>query len=471
MDSRQVKPGDLFIAVKGLTVDGRVYMEEAIGKGAVAVLTERKSVGHMAARFFSHPSKAMPVMGITGTSGKTSVSHFIAEIMSYCKRACGIIGTLGAGIFTEKKTFEKIKMEDGTIVSQIPHDYTTPDAIAVQRTLAAFCQQKVSAVAMEVTSHALDQHRVAGVEFDTVIFTNLGRDHLDYHADMTAYGQIKKKLFTEFQWKHAIINVDDAFGKQLFTELKRLDKEGRVLGYSCDIPPNPPMKGGEAILCVRSVVLNNHGIRATVQTPWDAGELQCNILGRFNLSNILAAIAAVCLQGIPLKVVLEAIKMIHTVPGRMMRFGGNSRQPLVIVDYAHKPDALAAVLEALRAHCKGQLWCVIGCGGDRDRGKRPLMAAIGEGLSDHLYLTQDNPRTEDPKQIMTEMVQGLKNPHKTVIEHDRRTAIELAIKNAKIDDIVLIAGKGHETYQIIGTEKIPFSDTLIVEAALEQRKT
>ncbi|HQZ87556.1 MAG TPA: UDP-N-acetylmuramoyl-L-alanyl-D-glutamate--2,6-diaminopimelate ligase, partial [Gammaproteobacteria bacterium] len=470
-DSRQVKPGDLFIAVPGLTVDGRAYIEQAIKNGAVAVVTERKLIGHIAARFFSNPSKQLPVIGITGTSGKTSVSHFIAEIMSYCERSCGVIGTLGTGIFSEKQRFKEIRISHDEKPDKTTHDYTTPDAIAVQRTLAALQKQNVSVVAMEVTSHALDQNRVAGVEFDTVIFTNLTRDHLDYHQNMQTYGEVKKKLFTEFQAKQSIINLDDAFGRVLFTELKALNKTGRVLGYSCHkIPPVPPFsKGGNNVVIADNVVLDKHGIRATVKTPWGEGELRSHLLGLFNVSNILAALTAVCLQGVPLNAVLKAIKAISTAPGRMMRFGGNTEMPLVIVDYAHKPDALALVLEALRGHCVGELWCVVGCGGDRDRGKRPVMAAIGERLSDHLYLTQDNPRTEDPTQIMAEMIQGLKNPTKVIVEYDRAKAIDSAIKNAKAEDIILVAGKGHETYQIIGTEKMPFSDKLVVEAALERR--
>jgi UDP-N-acetylmuramoyl-L-alanyl-D-glutamate--2,6-diaminopimelate ligase len=472
-DSRQVKPGDLFIAVPGLTVDGRAYIEEAISKGAVAVVTERKLVGHMAARFFSNPSKQLPVIGITGTNGKTSVSHFIAEIMSYCEKSCGVIGTLGAGVFSEKQAFKEVCILDSEKTDKTTHDYTTPDAIAVQRTLAALQQQNVDAVAMEVTSHALDQSRVAGVEFDTVIFTNLTRDHLDYHPDMQAYGEVKKKLFTEFQAKHTIINIDDAFGCELFNILKLSHPERNVLGYTtgnAKIPPSSPLlKGGTKLIEAGGIVLDQQGIRANIKTPWGDGELQCNLLGHFNVSNILVALTAVCLQGISLKKVLKAIRLINTVPGRMMRFGGNTDTPLVIVDYAHKPDALAAVLEALREHCLGELWCVVGCGGDRDRGKRPLMAAIGERLSDHLYLTQDNPRTEDPTQIMREMIQGLTHPNKVIVEYDRKKAIELAIKNAKVEDIIVIAGKGHETYQIIGTEKMPFSDKLVVEAALARR--
>lgn len=477
MDSRQVKPGDLFIAVPGLTVDGRDYIEQAITDGAVAVLAECDSaasaeiqtkkqnkkipiiafpklqtmVGYIAARFFDNPSKNIPVIGITGTNGKTSVSHFIAQILSYCSKPCGVIGTLGAGIVP----FEK---------SLLSEEGTTPDAIAVQRTLSTLQKKGATAVAMEVTSHALDQNRVVGVEFDTVIFTNLTRDHLDYHPDMQAYGEVKRKLFTEFKSKHSIINLEDKFGLELFEDLKLAHPERNIIGYTMGFS-----KGEAGLITANNVVLDNHGIRANVKTPWGEGELQCNLLGQFNLSNLLAALAAVCIQGIPLVKVLEAIRSIKTVPGRMMRVGENQPGPLVIVDYAHKPDALAQVLEALRSHCKGQLWCVVGCGGDRDRGKRPLMAAIGESLSDHLYLTQDNPRTEDPKQIMAEMIQGLKNPEKAIIEYDRKNAIELAIKNAKNTDIVVVAGKGHEAYQIIGIEKIPFSDLSVVEAALQRR--
>lgn len=486
MDSRQVKPGDLFIAVPGLTVDGRDYIEQAITDGAVAVLAECDSaasaeiqtkkqnkkipiivvhklqtmIGHIAARFFDNPSKNIPVIGITGTNGKTSASHFIAQILSYCHKPCGVIGTLGAGI---------VPFENSLLSSE----RTTPDAIAVQRTLSTLQKQGATTIAMEVTSHALDQNRTAGVEFDTTIFTNLTRDHLDYHSNMQSYGEVKRKLFTEFQSEYSVINLDDEFGCDLFGNLKSLCPERKLIGYTTcldKISPNPPFsKGGADVVMANNVVLDNQGICADIQTPWGLGKLQCNLLGKFNLSNLLAAIAAVCIQGVPLQQVLQAIQSIKTVPGRMMRVGENQPGPLVIVDYAHKPDALAQVLEALRAHCKGQLWCVVGCGGDRDRGKRPLMAAIGESLSDYLYLTQDNPRTEDPKQIMTEMIQGLKNPDKVVIEYNRKNAIELAIKNAKNMDIVVVAGKGHEAYQIIGTEKIPFSDQSVVEAALKRR--
>ena len=259
----------------------------------------------------------------------------------------------------------------------------------------------------------------------------------------------------------------------MFTALKASQPERNIIGYTTcfdKISSNLPFSEGKTELIeADNIVLDKQGIRATLKTFWGGGELQCNLLGHFNVSNILAALTAVCLQGVPLEAVLKAIRLINIVPGRMMRFGGNTDTPLVIVDYAHKPDALAAVLGALREHCVGELWCVVGCGGDRDRGKRPLMAAIGEGLSDHLYLTQDNPRMEDPTQILREMIQGLKNPSKAIVEYDRAKAIESAIKNAKVEDIVVVAGKGHETYQIIGTEKMPFSDKLVVEAALERR--
>jgi UDP-N-acetylmuramoyl-L-alanyl-D-glutamate--2,6-diaminopimelate ligase len=476
MDSRQVKPGDLFIAVPGLTVDGRDYIEKAIEKGAVAVLAEydalfstalkkknipviaiphlQKIVGYIAGRFFSDPAKKMPVIGITGTSGKTSISHFIAQILSYCHKSCGIIGTLGAGIL------------DATL---LPLEGTTPDAIAVHRILSTLQKQGAAAVAMEVTSHALDQHRVAGVIFDTVVFSNLTHDHLDYHDNMEAYGAAKRKLFTEFESKNKIINLDDKFGFDLFRDLKKLFPEKNIIGYGVEIPSNPPFsKWG---ISASSVVLDHHGIRAHVKTPWGEGELKCGLIGQFNLSNLLAAIAAVCIQDVPLQQVLEAIEYIQTIPGRMMRVKTTLAEPAVIIDYAHKPDALAQVLEALRAHCAGKLWCVVGCGGDRDWAKRPLMAEIGERLSDHLYLTQDNPRTEDPKEIMNDMLKGIKKREKVVVEYNRQQAIELAISNAKPEDVVLIAGKGHETYQIIGTEKIAFSDQKIAEAALQRRST
>lgn len=484
-DSRQVKPGDLFIAVPGLTVDGRQYINEAIEKGASAICYELDAklnssknsqinvakpnipiipipnlkglVGPMAARFFDNPSEQISVIGITGTNGKTSVSHFIAQILSQSSIPCGVIGTLGTGF-------------PGNLD---PTYNTSQDAISFQKSLANAIKNGAKAMAIEATSHALTQNRVTGINFHTTIFTNLTRDHLDYHGDMKAYANAKQTLFSDFNPLANIINLEDEFGGQLWTN-KNLNKNQQWIGYTThpEIHHSQILSGSNAenlkrsFITTHELVLNESGISALIQTPWGNGKLQCALLGRFNLSNILAALAAACLQGIPLEVVLKQIQSLKTVPGRMMRFGGNANKPLVVVDYAHTPDALAKVLEALRAHCQGKLCCVFGCGGDRDRGKRPLMTAVVETLSDVFYLTQDNPRTEDPKQIFSDMIKGLKNPNHFNIEPDRKKAIFTAIQAADYQDIVLIAGKGHEDTQIIGNDKLPFSDPLLVEEAL-----
>ncbi len=480
IDSREVRPGDLFMAVQGITVDGRDYIEDAIQKGAVAVLVDtegsrpfvspirensnkipiipiphlRTLMGPIASRFFSEPSKQIPVIGITGTNGKTSTSHFLAEILTRCGKPCGIMGTLGIGF-------------PGKL--EATH-CTTPDAIVVQQALRNLSNQAATAVAMEVTSHALEQSRVSGVQFHTAIFTNLTRDHLDYHIDMDQYAKAKQKLFLECNPKFSIINLDDPFGVQLVQSiLKQKQKNQKIIGYTT-ASNSPYTEKLDYILTTESLSLTFAGMHAMIETPWGKGEVNSSLLGSFNFSNLLAAIAAACIQDIPLLQVLHAISDIKTVNGRMMRFGGVQGLPLVIVDYAHKPEALNQVLAAFRAHCQGKLWCVFGCGGDRDRGKRPIMAAIAERLSDHICLTQDNPRTEDPDQIMNEMIAGLQNPLNAVIEFNRKNAIWNTIMNAKSEDCVVIAGKGHEEYQIFGTEKKHFSDREEVENALKERR-
>ncbi len=486
MDSRQVKPGDLFIAVPGLTVDGRTYIEQALKNGAAAILCEANAydfpsskasnpavipiphlksiIGHIAGRFFDDPSQHLPVIGITGTSGKTSTAHFIAQFFASCHKRCAMMGTLGVGFLGELQ-------ETGC---------TTLDAIATQRALATLKDAHADVVAMEVTSHALAQNRVAGVQFQTAIFTNLSRDHLDYHQSMAHYWQEKQKLFLEFAPKFSIINMDDEYGQALLNE-KQLYADGtRVIAYTAysdraEIPTSVPesafLKEGMELITTHNLILDAAGIRATIRTPWGAGQLTCPLFGRFNLSNVLAAVATLCLQGIPLADILAATPVLTTVPGRMMRFGGMGTKPLVIVDYAHKPNALAQVLEVLRKHCKGKIWCVFGCGGDRDKGKRPLMAAHVENLSDHFIITQDNPRTEDPNAIVQDILSGLHSPEKAVIESDRKKAIACAIQAANSEDVVLIAGKGHEDYQIIGTQKFELSDIQEVQLALEKRTT
>lgn len=518
MDSRRVKPNDLFFAIPGLTVDGRDYIPQAIQQGAAIVLKEiegtieetektkvtdevfaaivrdlssattevptievpnlRQLIGPLASRYFGEPSKTLQVIGITGTNGKTSTTHFIAQILANCQLPCGIMGSLGNG------HLGKLNLIDNPREAHC----TTMDAIGIQEYLANFKKEGTKTVAMEVTSHALTQGRVTGIQFDTTVFTNLSRDHIDdYHNNMNNYWAAKKSLFTNYHAKNSIINLDNEYGQTLFKELKAKFPERNVLGFmsntSKDFYNNLSKDFSQNLnnhfdlksccLIVREFTLDSAGIRATIDTPWGRAALQCALLGQFNLSNILAALAVVCSHGIPLQQAITAIHSLQTVPGRMMRFGGEAGLPLVVVDYAHKPEALQQVLIAVKQHAinNGRLWCVFGCGGDRDRGKRPLMTQIACQYSDTVIATQDNLRTEDPKQIFADMMKDItsQDAKKVVIEMDRSKAIFQAILQAKPEDIIVVAGKGHENYQIVGAKEIYFSDEDEVLKALNSR--
>jgi len=472
-DSRLVKPGDLFFARSGTQKDGREFVAAAIKQGAVAVLVEEqetaskvndettvvpifpvkdlaKLIGVIAARFYNDPSNHLKVIGITGTNGKTSCSHFIAQALQLEDKPCGIIGTLGNGLY-----------------GQLQHtDLTTPDAITLQKLFAEFQTNGTKYVAMEVASHGLVQGRVSGTHFNIAVFTNLTRDHLDYHGSIANYAAAKRTLFTQPGLGCAVLNADDKYGAEWLTELKPILP---VYSYSLN-PPLPQQQelNGIAKTYVHHAQLDSSGITASIHTPWGDGVLHNpHLTGRFNLSNLLAVVTVLGILGLSLEVILARMAQLRGVPGRMETFGGGNK-PLVIVDFAHTPDALEQVLKALGEYKQGLLWCVFGCGGDRDRGKRPLMAKVAEQYADRLIITDDNPRQEDPKQIVAEIYAGLTDPGKAVIEHDRRRAIAHAISCAQADDVILIAGKGHETYQIIGKEKEPFNDALEVQKLLTE---
>jgi UDP-N-acetylmuramoyl-L-alanyl-D-glutamate--2,6-diaminopimelate ligase len=453
-DSRLLKSGDLFLAYQGEKQDGRKFIDEAVSKGASAIISEAKNggafgkscniplilvpnlrakIGNIAAKFYGYPSKQMKIIGVTGTSGKTSCSNFIAQALHNSGVKCGVIGTLGNGFSGE--------LIQGT--------NTTPGAIALQQQLAAFWRQQAKVVSMEVSSHSLDQGRVNGIDFSTGVFTNLSHEHLDYHGNMTNYGESKKRLFIDYNLCNAVINADDVFGSQLLVEVA---KKIPTIAYSIT-----NIKTGIDTIRVVDLKMRNKGFIAEVITPWGNGLLTSKLLGRFNVSNILASLAVLLLMEMPLEQALHYLAELNTIAGRMELFGGKG-QPLVIVDFAHKPDALEKVLIELREHCHGKLWCVFGCGGDRDRSKRPLMGQIAERYSDYVVIADDNPRTESPQQIVDDIVSGLVRPLAVTVEHDRAVAIAYAVNKAKFGDIILIAGKGHETYQLIGNEKIAFSD-------------
>lgn len=462
LDSRDVKAGDLFFALPGAHVSGRSFVDAAITQGAVAVLVEqqqdecveirhqvpiipvthlKEKMSDIAGRFYNHPSKQLSVLGVTGTNGKTTTSQFIAEALSLMGVTCGVIGTVGIGL----------------VGSLTPSSHTTPHAIDVQRFLAQLLQQGAKAVVMEVSSHGLDQHRVESIQFHTALFTNLTRDHLDYHLTMDAYGQAKAKLFLRTELKRAVINFDDAFGKVLAE--KTAD---HIPTYTYSLVSQ------KADITAKNIVFNEQGIRAIITTPWGEGELISSLLGRFNLSNLLGVLSVLCSYGYELNQSLSVLSRLHSVAGRMQRLGGD-HQPLVVVDYAHSPDALQNVLITLREHCRGQLWCVFGCGGDRDAGKRSLMGEISALYADKVIITDDNPRFESSQKIIDAILSGIKNKKGIIVEANRSSAIEYAIAQASVNDVILIAGKGHEDYQESQGVKKPFNDITQAKIALHKR--
>jgi UDP-N-acetylmuramoyl-L-alanyl-D-glutamate--2,6-diaminopimelate ligase len=463
-DSRAVAAGDLFLACAGRRAHGLLYAEEAVRAGAVAVAWEPipglprprlpvpvlevadlgRRLGTIADRFHAAPSAALAVCGVTGTNGKTSCAHFVAQAASALGKRCGVLGTLGAGFLEALE----------------PAALTTPDALAVHGTLARLRDRGARAVAMEVSSHALDQGRADAVRFDVAVLTNLSRDHLDYHGDMRAYAAAKARLFCEHAPRAAVLNCGDAFGRALVAQVR----DGTELLL---IAPQDPVPARARWLAASAVESGSEGLRVAVQGSWGACELRSPLLGAFNADNLLAALAVALAWGFDLEDAAGALARVTAPPGRMERFGGGTRLPLVIVDYAHSPDALAKALAAARAHCRGELWCVFGCGGERDAGKRPVMGAVAEAHAERVIVTDDNPRGEDPAHIVAGILAGLRRPERVLVERDRRAAITRAVRGARAGDVVLVAGKGHEDYQILGPQRVPFSDRALVAALVE----
>jgi UDP-N-acetylmuramoyl-L-alanyl-D-glutamate--2,6-diaminopimelate ligase len=468
LDSRTVRPGDLFIACAGTRSDGRRYIAEAKRAGAVAALVEdetsadasfdapahgtsvplirvarlRERIGLIADRFYASPSRELFVIGVTGTNGKTSCTQFLAQALDHPERRCGLIGTLGYGV-------------PGALA---PGAHTTPDAVRLHGLLSAMRERQVHTVAMEVSSHALDQARVAGVAFDLALWTNLTRDHLDYHGDMERYYAAKRRLFQQPGLRRAVVNADDGYGRRLLGELAP-GVETVSYGMGAPIAGTAHVQGAD-------LQLGPDGLSLRVTSPWGEGRLRSPLLGGFTASNLLGVLAALLAKGIAIEEALRRLAALRTVPGRMEAFGGGGTRPLAVVDYAHTPDALEQVLTALRGHCAGALWCVFGCGGDRDPGKRPAMGAVAERLADRVVVTDDNPRTEDPQRIVDDILAGMSDARGVRVDRDRAAAIRYALSAARPGDVVLIAGKGHEDYQILGTERRPFSDRALVASLL-----
>ena len=467
-DSRQVKQGDLFIICLGEPKWQRSYIKQAQENGAVAVAIDAQQMLHLdssnltipiigisnlaaiqgliAARINDEPSQQMSLIGVTGTNGKTSCSQFIAQCFSDLGRTCGVMGTLGYGLLEA--------LEQG------PN--TTPDEVTMQGQLGAMVQAGATTCAIEVSSHGLDQGRLNGCRFETAVFTNLTQDHLDYHGTMQAYGEVKAQLFNWPSLRHAVINFDDDFGRGLLNEIA---PSVQTYTYSAQVSEVDYVDLG-----VSTITQHEHGIEAMVHTPKGQALLQVGLIGRFNLSNLLATLAVLLLHKIDLSSATFAINNLSTVCGRMQLIGSEQQsknKPQAIVDYAHTPDALEQALMAAKEHvAHGQLWVVFGCGGDRDAGKRPKMASIAETWADHVVVTDDNPRTESSEKILSDIGKGFKRRDKVVIEGNRSLAIALTMGRAKAGDIVLIAGKGHETYQDVQGHKHHFSDHEQVLVAL-----
>jgi len=473
-DSRLVKAGDTFVACPGAQVDGRQYIAQAIAQGASAVIWEahnfkwnsswsvphlaindlRHHAGNIAAYVYGEPSEKLWMVGVTGTNGKTSCSHWVAQSFNALGRKTALIGTLGNGF---------------------PHELqstlnTTPDAIRVHSLLAEYVEQGAQGVAMEVSSHALDQGRVNGVKYDVALLTNLSRDHLDYHGDMSSYAAAKRKLFDWSHLKYAVLNLDDAFGSELAEQLQ--DSEVEVVAYGItDAALQQAERQGLRMVYGANLQLDARGCRVQVHSSWGGGQLSSPLLGRFNAENLLGTLAVLLVSGVALADALRELARLRSVPGRMQTLGGTDNlsvgHPSVVIDYAHTPDALEKVLQALRevtAPGGGKLLCVFGCGGDRDRGKRPMMGTVASKLADISIVTSDNPRSENPAAIIAEIVAGIHGNYQII--EDREQAITSVIKSAQLADTVLIAGKGHEDYQEIKGVKYPFSDIEIAQRCL-----
>ncbi len=466
-DSRKVADNDMFIAVRGSGTHGLNFAADAVRAGASVVLWDeadtdldatagkivyievdqlQRRVGEIAARFYNRPSQHLMMMGVTGTDGKTSVSHFLAQCMDTEASPCGLLGTLGNGLIHDLR----------------PSVLTTDDAVQVQHSLALLVDEGAAAAVMEVSSHGLDQGRVNGVKFDTAIFTNLSQDHLDYHQTMEQYFAAKARLFEADGLRFAVINLDDPFGKELASRYRdRL----KVWGYSLNSNVDDLQQYADFIVHAKNIITMPHGFELSVVTPKGDGHTVLPLLGKFNVANALAVLTALLVNNIEFDEALKRLHRISTVPGRMELIEFADR-PTTIVDYAHTPHGLASACQAAKQHFNGELWCVFGCGGDRDREKRPLMAQSAERHADHVIVTSDNPRYEDPQHIINEIVAGFDNAAAVTSIIDRRDAISAAIQQAAANDVILIAGKGHELYQIIGSKYVDFDDRVVVRSLL-----
>ncbi len=481
-DSRCVKPGDIFVAYPGEKQDGRQFIANALRSGCKGVLWEsdqfswnekwrvpnlgipqlRANIGVIAAKVYGYPSEHLWMIGVTGTNGKTSCSHWIAQALTARGKKTAVIGTLGCG-FLDKLA---------------PNDTTTPDAVFTQTQLKKYVKQGARAAALEASSHGLSQGRLNGVEFDVALLTNLTRDHLDYHGNARAYKAAKAKLFRFPSLRYAIVNFDDKFGLELAESLKQRKVE--VIGYGFKV--GAKLQQGIATVVGCNLCASASGLTFDVSSPWGNARLRSPLLGKFNASNLLGSLSVLLVSGIALRPAVTSLQQVQAPNGRMQCVGGGT-QALVVIDYAHTPDALEKVLYSLRElldaknltlsrkqsatrRNKPKLICVFGCGGERDRGKRPLMGSVASRCADELILTNDNPRNEDPEVILQDIIHGARSNYRVI--PDRAEAIFSAITSAKRGDVVLIAGKGDENYQEIMGKRFPFNDFTFAQSVLAQ---
>lgn len=457
LDSRVAAAGDLFVAISGHSSDGRHYIPQAIAQGVSAVVAEAQgqaehgavSMKHgipvvylqnlnlllsdIAGRFYQQPGAALKLVGVTGTNGKTTTTQLLAQWAQMLGETSAVMGTVGNGLLNQV----------------VPAENTTGSAVQVQQLLRSLVQQGASFAAMEVSSHGLVQHRVSALPFAAAAFTNLSRDHLDYHGDMQHYEEAKWQLFSSHQSGQKIINADDSVGQRwlgMLPDAVAVSMENRL-----------PVGWEGRWLSATRVDYHDKGATVELNSSWGQGTLESRLMGAFNVSNLLVALATLLSLDYPLDLLLNTAPQLQPVCGRMEVFHAPGR-PTVVVDYAHTPDALEKALAAARLHCTGKLWCVFGCGGDRDKGKRPLMGGIAEQYADRVVITDDNPRSEDPRAIINDVLSGLLDAGRAVAITGRAEAVTSAIMQADENDVVLIAGKGHEDYQLVGNQRLDYSD-------------
>lgn len=454
IDSREVKPSDVFVATQGFSQNGVQFIDKAIEAGAVAILVDStvqvadksvpvypisqltKTLPQLLSRFYDQGVNTQAV-GITGTNGKTTVSQLLAQLGEQVGCKTAVVGTLGAGRLGQLE-----KMNN-----------TTPGIADNYRLLDQFATDGCDFVAMEVSSQGLDQDRVAGIAFDTTVFTNLSQDHLDYHGDLDSYAAAKKMLFEQNPQATRIINIDDATGLAWYQQWQ--DRANTIELNSIAIGTYDSAFASQPHVMFDDIEFQSAGLAFTVKSSWGETKMKCPLFGRFNLHNLVSAMAVHLVKGVALQTIADAAEKLSAVPGRMERFCSNSAAEVgvvAIVDYAHTPDALKQALQAVKAHVSGRLWCIFGCGGDRDQGKRPLMGKMAELYADEIVVTNDNPRHETPEQIVKQILDGMSCTEQVTVELDRKQAILQTLKTAANGDIVLIAGKGHETSQIFCDE-------------------